>query len=99
MAEATKTEAAAKKGEAASKNGQGGEKASGLSKDVLLGLLSDMLLYRRFEGRAEEAYAIGKIGVVSFNKTIPSKISIVTKTRPPHQVIPKGIRTKIRVFF
>jgi pyruvate dehydrogenase E1 component alpha subunit len=31
-------------------------------KDQLLGFLREMLLYRRFEEKAEEAYAIGKIG-------------------------------------
>jgi pyruvate dehydrogenase E1 component alpha subunit len=34
----------------------------GFSRDELLGFLSRMLLYRRFEEKAEEAYAIGKIG-------------------------------------
>ena len=32
------------------------------SSEQLSGLLADMLLYRRFEEKAEEAYAIGKIG-------------------------------------
>ena len=34
----------------------------GFSRKALHGLLADMLLYRRFEEKAEEAYAIGKIG-------------------------------------
>lgn len=34
----------------------------GLKPELLKSLLSDMLLYRRFEEKAEEAYAIGKIG-------------------------------------
>jgi pyruvate dehydrogenase E1 component alpha subunit len=34
----------------------------GFSKDELLGILRRMLLYRRFEEKVEEAYAIGKIG-------------------------------------
>ena len=34
----------------------------GFSREQLRGLLADMLLYRRFEEKAEEAYAIGKIG-------------------------------------
>ena len=34
----------------------------GFSKESLVELLRQMLLYRRFEERAEEAYAIGKIG-------------------------------------
>ena len=35
---------------------------SGFSREELHGLLAEMLLYRRFEEKAEEAYAIGKIG-------------------------------------
>ena len=34
----------------------------GFSRDQLHSLLKDLLLYRRFEEKAEEAYAIGKIG-------------------------------------
>ena len=34
----------------------------GISRDNLLEFLREMLLYRRFEEKAEEAYAIGKIG-------------------------------------
>ncbi len=34
----------------------------GFSEDQLLGILRKMLLFRRFEEKAEEAYAIGKIG-------------------------------------
>jgi pyruvate dehydrogenase E1 component alpha subunit len=34
----------------------------GFSKERLHGFLKEMLLYRRFEEKAEEAYAIGKIG-------------------------------------
>jgi len=34
----------------------------GFSEEELLGLLRQMLLFRRFEEKAEEAYAIGKIG-------------------------------------
>ncbi|MGW8264724.1 MAG: pyruvate dehydrogenase (acetyl-transferring) E1 component subunit alpha [Longimicrobiales bacterium] len=34
----------------------------GFSRDELLGILERMLLFRRFEEKAEEAYAIGKIG-------------------------------------
>jgi pyruvate dehydrogenase E1 component alpha subunit len=36
--------------------------AHGVSAEVALDLMRRMLLYRRFEERAEEAYAIGKIG-------------------------------------
>ncbi|MBT8336103.1 MAG: pyruvate dehydrogenase (acetyl-transferring) E1 component subunit alpha, partial [Gemmatimonadetes bacterium] len=34
----------------------------GVSPETALRLLREMLLYRRFEEKAEEAYAIGKIG-------------------------------------
>jgi len=40
----------------------GGPTLGGFSKEKLVDLLRQMLLYRRFEKRAEEAYAIGKIG-------------------------------------
>jgi pyruvate dehydrogenase E1 component alpha subunit len=51
----------------ASNDGKGGGSGSddalgGFSKEELHGFLHDMLLYRRFEEKAEEAYAIGKIG-------------------------------------
>jgi pyruvate dehydrogenase E1 component alpha subunit len=36
--------------------------AHGVSADVALELMRQMLLYRRFEEKAEEAYAIGKVG-------------------------------------
>ena len=39
----------------------GGPALGGFSKEKLLELLRQMLLYRRFEEKAEEAYAIGKI--------------------------------------
>jgi len=42
---------------------KGDEKSlEGFSRDQLRSFLRDMLLYRRFEEKAEEAYAIGKIG-------------------------------------
>jgi len=40
----------------------GGAALEGFSKDQLLHVLREMLLYRRFEEKAEEGYAIGKIG-------------------------------------
>ena len=40
----------------------GGPALDGFSKEKLVELLRHMLLYRRFEEKAEEAYAIGKIG-------------------------------------
>ncbi len=63
MAEAmaeTKTKAQ----EGAQRNGTDvtAERMERFSKDELRGFLRDMLLFRRFEEKAEEAYAIGKIG-------------------------------------
>ena len=40
----------------------GGAELERFSKDQLLHVLREMLLYRRFEEKAEEGYAIGKIG-------------------------------------
>jgi pyruvate dehydrogenase E1 component alpha subunit len=40
----------------------GGPELDGFSRDQLLHVLREMLLYRRFEEKAEEGYAIGKIG-------------------------------------
>ena len=40
----------------------GGPELEGLSKDRLHQFLREMLLYRRFEEKADEGYAIGKIG-------------------------------------
>ncbi len=47
---------------AARKATNGGPELDGFSKDQLLHILREMLLYRRFEEKAEEGYAIGKIG-------------------------------------
>lgn len=47
------------------KNASGGAeslKKHGIDQELALDLLREMLLYRRFEEKAEEAYAIGKIG-------------------------------------
>ena len=55
-------EAAARKPHAARK-GKGGseDEMKGVAPDVALQLMRRMLLFRRFEEKAEEAYAIGKI--------------------------------------
>lgn len=50
----------AKTAEMTATNGEDG--LDGFSKDQLLHILREMLLYRRFEEKAEEGYAIGKIG-------------------------------------
>ncbi len=43
-------------------NGKSEADLEGFNRDQLHGFLREMLLYRRFEEKAEEAYAIGKIG-------------------------------------
>jgi pyruvate dehydrogenase E1 component alpha subunit len=57
MAEATSSDPIAEEEVAVSK-----ETLEGFSPEELRGMLRDMLFYRRFEEKAEEAYAIGKIG-------------------------------------
>lgn len=63
MAE-TKTERRSARGDGTGKDpaADGGGSLEGFSKERLHGFLKEMLLYRRFEEKAEEAYAIGKIG-------------------------------------
>lgn len=51
-----------KKAKKNSKKGGSPLEESGIREELALDLLRDMLLYRRFEEKAEEAYAIGKIG-------------------------------------
>ena len=57
------SEAAAKK-RTSQRDGKGGpgDNLDGVAPEVALKLMKDMLLFRRFEEKAEEAYAIGKIG-------------------------------------
>ncbi len=67
MAQATREMGAGVKNGEAPGSGEGGDPAvadlvQGFSAEQLAGLLADMLLYRRFEEKAEEAYAIGRIG-------------------------------------
>ncbi len=59
MAEATKTK---RKPAQKAKNKKAGGAFGGLSDELVLELFREMLLYRRFEEKVEEAYAIGKIG-------------------------------------
>ena len=67
MARATREMGAALAGSEGPETANGREPAAaaglrGFSREELHGLLADMLLYRRFEEKAEEGYAIGKIG-------------------------------------
>jgi pyruvate dehydrogenase E1 component alpha subunit len=58
------SEAAAKKKATSPRAGRApiGDELQGVPAKVALKLMKDMLLFRRFEEKAEEAYAIGKIG-------------------------------------
>jgi len=64
MADIEQTEAPATQGEGSEGEGGGGGSTSldGFSEGSLRKIMSRMLLFRRFEEKAEEAYAIGKIG-------------------------------------
>ncbi len=78
----------------------------GFSGDELLALLADMLLYRRFEEKAEEAYAIGKIGgfchlhigqegiAAGAIKPLRADDLVVTAYREHTQAIAKGIHPR-----
>lgn len=75
----------------------------GFSRNELLALLADMLLYRRFEEKAEEAYAIGKIGgfchlhigqegiAAGAIKPLRADDQVVTAYREHTQAIAKGM--------
>ena len=58
----TKTVAAASKPRSGAKERAGADDLLGVAPETALMLMHEMLLYRRFEEKAEEAYAIGKIG-------------------------------------
>ncbi len=75
----------------------------GFTREELHGLLAEMLLYRRFEEKAEEAYAIGKIGgfchlhigqeglaVGAIRPLAPDDV-VITAYREHTQAIAKGI--------
>ena len=75
----------------------------GFSREELHALLADMLLYRRFEEKAEEAYAIGKIGgfchlhigqeglAAGAIKPLRGDDLVITAYREHTQAIAKGI--------
>ncbi len=75
----------------------------GFSREELNALLADMLLYRRFEEKAEEAYAIGKIGgfchlhigqealAAGAIKPLRDDDLVITAYREHTQAIAKGI--------
>lgn len=58
----TKEKKEKKKAKKNSKKGVNPLEEHGISEELALDLMRDMLRYRRFEEKAEEAYAIGKIG-------------------------------------
>ena len=75
----------------------------GFPREELHGLLADMLLYRRFEEKAEEAYAIGRIGgfchlhigqeglAAGAIKPLRADDLVITAYREHTQAIAKGI--------
>ena len=80
-----------------------GDVIEGFTRDGAHGLLADMLLYRRFEEKAEEAYAIGKIGgfchlhigqeglAAGAIKPLRADDLVITAYRDHTQAIAKGI--------
>ncbi|HEX9885815.1 MAG TPA: pyruvate dehydrogenase (acetyl-transferring) E1 component subunit alpha [Longimicrobiales bacterium] len=84
----------------------GSQALSGVDPDVAMGLLGDMLLYRRFEEKAEEAYAIGKIGgfchlhigqegaAAGCIKPLRADDYVITAYRDHTQAIAKGVDPK-----
>ena len=78
-------------------------KDSGISPELARDLMRDMLLYRRFEERAEEAYAIGKVGgfchlhigqeaaAAGSIKPLRADDYVVTAYREHTQAIAKGV--------
>lgn len=78
----------------------------GFSADRLRGFLREMLLYRRFEEKAEEAYAIGKIGgfchlhigqeavALGFIGPLREDDYVVTAYRDHTQAIAKGVEPR-----
>ncbi len=92
----------------ASETADGSEPAAatgldGFTREELHALLADMLLYRRFEEKAEEAYAIGKIGgfchlhigqeglAAGSIKPLRDDDQVITAYREHTQAIAKGI--------
>ncbi len=107
MAQATRNRSTGLNGEAAAVTADGDptgvSSLQGFSRDALHGLLGDMLLYRRFEEKAEEAYAIGKIGgfchlhigqeglAAGSIKALRPDDLVITAYREHTQAIAKGI--------
>jgi pyruvate dehydrogenase E1 component subunit alpha len=90
------------RGQSAAKNGA--LDAHGVSPELALDLLREMLVYRRFEEKAEEAYAIGKIGgfchlhigqegaAAGCIKPLARDDYVVTAYRDHTQAIAKGVK-------
>jgi pyruvate dehydrogenase E1 component alpha subunit len=84
----------------------GAGELGGFDKERLHGFLRDMLLYRRFEEKAEEAYAIGKIGgfchlhigqeAVSLGFIGPLRDDdyVITAYRDHTQALAKGVKAE-----
>ncbi len=88
------------------RGGRGSDALEGFSEEKAVELLREMLLYRRFEEKAEEAYAIGKIGgfchlhigqeAVAAGCILPLRENdyVITAYREHTQAIAKGIEPK-----
>ena len=78
----------------------------GVTEELALELMQDMLLYRRFEEKAEESYAIGKVGgfchlhigqeagAAGVIKVLQSDDYVLSAYRSHTQAIAKGINPK-----
>ena len=83
-----------------------GDVIEGFTREELHALLAEMLLYRRFEEKAEEAYAIGKIGgfchlhigqeglAAGAIKPLRADDLVISAYREHTQAIAKGIRPR-----
>lgn len=107
MADATtKTKKGGGNGSSAGTASKNGSSGGHLDQETQLSLLKDMLLFRRFEERAEEAYAIGKIGgfchlhigqeavAAGCIKPLREDDYVITAYREHTQAIAKGIEPK-----
>jgi len=87
-------------------NGEAEPLPEGVSEEKALELLREMLFYRRFEEKAEEAYAIGKIGgfchlhigqeaaAAGTIKALREQDRVVTAYRDHTQALAKGVEAR-----
>jgi pyruvate dehydrogenase E1 component alpha subunit len=102
----TDTKTAAKKRSPGTTQSDGAAELKGVAPDTALHLMREMLLYRRFEEKAEEAYAIGKIGgfchlhigqeaaAAGSIRTLRDDDYVISAYREHTQALAKGITPK-----